>query len=157
MRYRFIQEHEKQFRLWIMCRVYEAVEKGLLPMDLTLQERVHKHQARKQELLTEMAGLRREKELPLNQIKPAHVDAFCTALKRKLEDRTSGLGKEYLKLLVDEIRVEGNRVCVRGNRAALAKAITNKKLGDRSALPALAKDRVPSFGSVWLPGVDSNH
>ena len=31
--------------------LYEAVEKGLLPLDGTLQERVHKHKARRQEVL----------------------------------------------------------------------------------------------------------
>ena len=38
-------------------RLYEAVEKGLLPLDGTLQERVNKHKERGQEVLTEMAGL----------------------------------------------------------------------------------------------------
>ncbi len=133
-------------------RLYEAVEKGLLPMDITLQERVHKHQAKRQEILTEIAGLRREQELPLDRIKPGHVSAFCSVLKNKLQDRSSGLGKEYLKLLVDEIRVDGNKVCVRGSHAALAAAIAGKKLGTQSPM----RGRVPSFGSVWLPEQDSN-
>jgi site-specific DNA recombinase len=133
-------------------RLYEAIEKGLLPMDVTLQERVHKHQARRQEILTAIAGLRREKELPLDKIKPGHVNAFCSALKIKLQDKSSGLGKEYLKLLVDEIRVDGNMVCVRGSHAALAAAITGKKLGTHSH----ERGRVPSFGLDWLPEQDSN-
>ncbi len=133
-------------------RLYEAVEKGLLPMDVTLQERVHKHQARRQELLTEIAGLRREKELPLDQIKPVHVAAFCFALKNKLQDKSSGLGKEYLKLLVDEVRVDGNTVCVRGSYAVLAAAIAETKLGTQTP----ARGWVPSFGNGWLPKLDSN-
>ena len=28
MRYRFIKEHEKQFRLWLMCRVLEVSRGG---------------------------------------------------------------------------------------------------------------------------------
>ncbi len=138
-------------------RLYEAVEKGLLPLDSTLQERVHKHQARRQEILIEIAGLRRGKELPLNQIKSVHVKAFCAALKNRLEDRSSGLGKEYLKLFVDEIRVEGCTVRVRGSRKAIAAAIAETKLGSRSAMPFMATGRLPSFGSNWLPDVDSNH
>jgi DNA invertase Pin-like site-specific DNA recombinase len=133
-------------------RLYEAVEKGLLPMDVTLQERVHKHQARRQEILTEIAGLRREQELPVERIEPGHVNAFCSALKSKLQEKSSGLGKEYLKLLVDEIRVDGNKVSVRGSHAALAAAIAETKLGARSPM----RGRVPSFGSVWLPMPDSN-
>jgi hypothetical protein len=62
--------------------------------------------------------------------------------------------KGYLKLLVDEIRVDGNKVCVRGSHAVLAVAIAETKLGTRSKLPVTA--RVPSFGSIWLPITDSN-
>ena len=42
-------------------KLYEAVEKGLLPMDCSLNERANKLQAQRQALLTEIAGLRRLK------------------------------------------------------------------------------------------------
>jgi len=45
-------------------RLFEAVEKGYLPMDDTLQERSHKLQARRQAVLLEIAGLKREKQMP---------------------------------------------------------------------------------------------
>ena len=48
-------------------QLYEAVEKGLLPMDSTLTERAHKLQAQRQALLTDMAGLRRLKQMPLER------------------------------------------------------------------------------------------
>jgi len=41
-------------------KLYEAVEKGLLPEDSTLTERANKLQARRQALLTEIARLRRD-------------------------------------------------------------------------------------------------
>jgi hypothetical protein len=53
---------------------------------------------------------------------------------------------------VDEIKVEGNRVCVRGSHATLAADIAKTKLG---TFPLIV-DRVPSFGSVWLPMLDAN-
>ena len=53
-----------------------------------------------------MAGLRRKKELPLAHLGKKHIHAFCSALKEKLRDKGSNFGKEYLKLLVDEIRVD---------------------------------------------------
>ena len=98
--------------------------KGLLPLDGTLQERVHKHQARRQEVLTELAGLRRQKELPLAQLGKKHVQAFCSALKEKLRDKGSIFGKEYLKILVDEIRVGKKEVRLLGSYAALAGALS---------------------------------
>jgi hypothetical protein len=130
-------------------RLYEAVEKGLLPLDGTLQERVHKHQARRQEVLTELAGLRRQKELPLAQLGRKHIQAFCAALKEKLRDKASNFGKDYLKLLVNEIRVEKKEVRLTGNYTSLAGALRmSTKPGQ---LP-----RVPSFVPVWLPTNDSN-
>ena len=78
----------------------------------------------------------------------AQVDGFCRALKSKFFDRASNLGKEYLKLLVDEIRVQGRQIIIRGSYLALALAVGTKKLGNRG--------EVPSFGDVWLPGQDSN-
>ena len=46
-------------------KLYGAVEKGLLPMDSTLTDRANKLQAQRQGLLTEIAGLRRLKQMPL--------------------------------------------------------------------------------------------
>jgi len=125
-------------------RLYEAVEKGILPLDSTLHERVHKHQSRRQEILTEMASLKRETELPVSKLGPKNVQAFCSVLSEKLKDRESNFGKEYIKLLVDEIRVEGENVHLKGSYGALAGALETTKLGHPNG--------VPSFGNVWLPG-----
>jgi len=62
-------------------RLLEGVEMGVLPMNDALKERVHKHQARWQEILTDIAGLRRDKELPLTEVGPKQVNAFCASLK----------------------------------------------------------------------------
>ncbi len=44
------------------ARLYEAFEQGLLPMDNTLKERAQKHQARRQEILVEMARMNAKKK-----------------------------------------------------------------------------------------------
>ncbi len=51
-------------------------------------------------------------------------------------------------MLVDEIRVDGKEVHVRGNYAALAGAVEKTKVGNSS--------EVPTFGVVWLPLLGSN-
>ena len=129
-------------------RLYEAVEKGLLPMDETLQQRAHKLQARRQEVLIEIAGFRRQKEMPLGLLKPKQIDAFSKALRSKLLDRDSGFGKEYLKLLVSEIRIEGKEAQITGSYAALANAVAETKTG--------ILGRVPRFVPNWLPDQGSN-
>ena len=129
-------------------RLYEAVQKGLLPLDSSLTERAHKLKARREGILIEIAGIKREQEIPVKTIGEAQVDGFCRALKSKFFDRTSNFGKEYLKLLVDEIRVEQRQIRIRGSYSALAHVLSKKKLGN--------PESVPSFGDVWLPGQDSN-
>ncbi len=129
-------------------RLLEAVEKGLLPMDGTLAKRSHDLQARRQALLLEIAGLERGKLLPAELLSAKHVKAFCAALRAKMLDARSEFGKRYLKLLVDEIRVEGNTVVMRGSYGALARAMGTKNLGTDA--------EVPRFGLEWLPIWDSN-
>lgn len=127
-------------------RLYEAVEEGYLPLDSSLQERSHKLQARKQELLIQVAGYRRQQQLP--DIKQNQLEAFTKALRSKLLDRPSGFGKEYLKLLVSEIRINGHQAVITGSYSALAHAI------DESKMDSL--DRVPRFVPNWLPDQGSN-
>ena len=127
-------------------RLYEAVEKGFLPLDSSLHERSHKLNARKQELLIQVAGYRRQQQFP--EIKQNQLEAFTKALRTKLLDRKSGFGKEYLKLLVSEIRIKDNQAEVTGSYSALAHAVEETK---KHSL-----ERVPSFVPNWLPDQGSN-
>ena len=77
-------------------RLYEAVEKGLLSLDSTLTERAHKLKSRGEAILIEIAGIKREQEIPLKVIAERQVDGFCRALRSKLFDKASNFGKEYL-------------------------------------------------------------
>ena len=129
-------------------RLFEAVEKGYLPMDETLQHRSHKLQSRRQEVLLEIAGLKRQRDLPTDLLKPQNINAFSTALRSKLLDRSSRFGKEYLKLLVNEIRIEGDEAQISGSYAALAGAIAETKKDTLG--------RVPTFVSNWLLDLGSN-
>lgn len=131
-----------------MDKLYEAVEKGFLPLNSSLQERVEKHETRRQEILVELASLKRQKEMPVEKLGKKHIAAFCSALKERLCDRASNFGKEYLKLLVKEIRVDKKEVHLSGSYSALASALSI------STKPAHAM--VPSFVPNWLPNPDSN-
>lgn len=129
-------------------RLYEAVERGLLPMDGTLTKRAHELQARRQALLADIAGLERERQFPMELLSPRHVEGFCRALRAKMLDPQSEFGKRYLRLLVEEIRVEGESVVMRGSYAALALAMGTKNVGTAG--------EVPRFGPGWLSGQGSN-
>jgi hypothetical protein len=127
-------------------RLYEGVEKGLLPLDLSLQERAQKHKARREEILVEIARLRGKKEVPIRALKLKELESFCRALRERLRDKSSSLGKDYLRLLVNEIRVEGREVLIKGGYHPIAGIIATKKVGPLEG--------VPTFGLDWLPGTD---
>jgi hypothetical protein len=128
-------------------RLFEAVESGHLPLDTALQQRAHKLQARRQELLLEIAGAKRETETPLKALKAGQVDAFGRALRSRLGGNRP-FAKQYLRLLVSEIRVADKALEMRGSYAALAHAIAQDKAGTLAA--------VPSFAPRWLPDQGSN-
>ncbi len=129
-------------------RLYEAVEAGLLPKDATLTERAQKLNARRQEILTEMAGIKREAEMPEKMLSPQNVRAFCGALRKRLADPGSGFGKQYLRLLVNEVRVNGKNILMRGSYEALGHAVAQKDLG--------TPEGVPRFIQAWRAWEDSN-
>ena len=131
-----------------IARLYEAVEKGLLPLDTTLQERSQKLQARRQDALVASGALRDKWEVPHNKLTPAHVQKFTRVLRTRLLDTASGFGKAYLNLLVDEIRLDGNELHIKGSDRALARAVSLSKEGKLGG--------VPSFVPEWRPEGDSN-
>ena len=130
-------------------KLYEAVEKGLLPLDSTLTERANKLQAQRQALLTDMAGLRRVKHMPLEALGEKKIHAFAMALRERLLAKDRVFSKKYLKLLVAEIRYQNRQLVMKGSYAALARMVGESKRGT-------PQGEVPTFGLDWLPGQDSN-
>ena len=58
-------------------RLYEAVEKGLLPADDTLRVPAHKVQARRQEILVEVARKRDRGQIALAKLSPKQITCCC--------------------------------------------------------------------------------
>lgn len=127
-------------------RLYEAVEQGVLALDDSLKDRSHKLQVRRQAILTEIAGLRAREGLPTALLRPKHIEAFTASLKTTLLNKR-GFAKQYLRLLVDDIRVQKQAVTLRGSYAALAQALETK-----TGTPT----GVPRFVPNWLPELGSN-
>jgi len=95
-----------------------------------------------------MAKRKDRQALALRRVNAETVNAFCSALKERFSDPTSGLGKAYLRLLVDEIRLDGNELVVTGSHRRLADAIgfmQKRKLSE-----------VPSFVNDWRARQESN-
>ena len=129
-------------------RLYKAEEEGALSIDETLRTRTQKLKARRSEVLTEMAKLKDRQALAVRRVNADTVKALCAALQERFTDPTSGLGKAYLHLLVDEIKLDGDELVVTGSHRRLADAIgfmQKRKLGE-----------VPSFVNDWRAAHDAN-
>lgn len=79
-------------------------------------------------------------------ITPEIIERFCLALRDKLRDKGSKFGKAYLKLLIEEIRVEGRQIRITGRNAHLTEMLQKTKVDLREG--------VPTFGINWLPESD---
>ena len=128
-------------------RLYEAVEKGLLPMDDMLSRRVQKLKARRDAVMLEMAGAWRTKDIPLAALSSRQLDSVATAMRSRLLDRSSGFSKRYLRQFVSAISFDGQRVRMQGKKAALLAAAMGEKMGTSA---------VPTSGMGWLPDLGSN-
>jgi len=129
-------------------RLYDAVERGVLPDDDTLRARAQKLKARRDEALLEVARIKDQASFASIRLDPATIDTFCRVLKGRLTDSDSGLGKAYLRLVVDEIRLDGDQLTVRGSYGKLADAL--------GALKGTELGEVPSSVRVWRARQDLN-
>ena len=68
-------------------------------------------------------------------------------MRRRLSDTDTGVAKRYLRALVSEVRFDGQRVVMRGKKAALLAAAAQKEKGT---------ELVPTSGLDWLPDLGSN-
>jgi len=128
-------------------RLYEAVEKGVLPSDASLQERIRKLGARRQAILIEVANSRQRASMPLDHRRPGHINAFAQVLRQRLlVDKA--FAKQYLRQLVTDIRLTDNTLRMTGSYAALAEAVAQTKMASVAG--------VPTFAPKWLPDQGSN-
>jgi len=129
-----------------MERLYEGIEQGVLKLDDTLRQRTDKLQAQRQAILTDIARLKTKATVPAHILQRKHIDAFTRLVREKLLEN-GAFAKEYLRLLVQEIRVNKREVQITGSYAALAQAAAGSP-GDFMS--------VPRFAPKWLPDQGSN-
>ena len=128
-------------------RLYEAVERGIVPLDDVLTTRAQKLKGRRDALMIELAGVRRSKEMPAASLTQATVDAFGAVLRARLQTDAGSFPKRYLRQFVSEIRFDGRRLTMSGRKDALLIAALENKMGTA---------RVPTSSLSWLPDLGSN-
>lgn len=132
-----------------LSRLYEALETGALEADETFRHRVQAAKAKRDALLVEIAGVRGRQGLPVERILPSQVEAFSKIVRAKLRDRSTAFAKDYLRAIVDEVRVRGTTATITGSYGRLFDAVTAKKKGTEW-------NQVPSFMREWRARQESN-
>ena len=127
-------------------RLYEAVEKGLLPLDESLQERIQQLKIRKEEVVFKLTAMKNRNVSPLESISPGKLDLFSKAIRNVLVEKGNASAKAYLRLLVSESRIKDKQAEITGSYDALASVVLKTKVGTE----------VPTFVPYWLPDLDSN-
>ena len=127
-----------------MERLYEGIEQGVLKLDDTLRQRTDKLQAQRQAILTDIARLKTKATVPAHILQQKHIDTFTRLVREKLLEN-GAFAKEYLRLLVSEIRVNKREVQITGSYAALAQAAAGNPDDFMS---------VPRFAPTWLGALD---
>ncbi len=131
-------------------RLLEAIETGTIELDETTQRRAQQLKAGREALFIELAGVRRDTDLPsVEYLKASQVDLFGKVLRQKLLAKGSPFAKSYLNILVDEIVVEDKTATIKGSYAALAETMQSIKKGSLD-------NQVPSFMPDWCARSDSN-
>jgi site-specific DNA recombinase len=129
-------------------RIYEAIEEGGLRMNETLKDRLDRLQLSRDAIQVDLVKLRQQRVVPLEQVKPAQIDAFGKVLRDKLLAPDSALAKGYVRLLVDNITVREREATMTGSYAAIA-----------HAMEGMGKNRletVPTDIPVWRARRESN-
>lgn len=109
-----------------MNRLLKIIEGGIVEIDDTFENRIKTNQDRRKAIKAEITNLKRQVEIAALDITPEIIERFCLALREKLRDKGSKFGKAYLKLLIEEIRVEGKHIRIIGRNVVLMEMLKKK-------------------------------
>jgi len=127
---------------------HELVETGKIQPHAGLSERLLAMQRQIDSFTLEAARLRRSRSLPLWKVGPDQIAGFSEAVRKELLSPDGPVAKNYLRVLVSEIRVYPRKATITGSPAALVEAASKWKPG--------TKGMVPSFISEWRARQESN-
>ncbi len=129
-------------------RLYDALANGTAGNTDGFRRNVSKLEQQKDDLLRQVSGLNRRRNIPTNALTPANIDRFAIAARERLRNRDISFRKRYLRLFVERVEVRDNDIRISGPESALAKGI--------SEMAKPGTDIVPSFVPEWWARQDSN-
>lgn len=125
----------------------DAISEGASFND-AMREKLQSHQNRQEEIKNEIATLERIIDVVAVDLNEELVERFCVELRNKFLDSESQFGKAYLNMLVEEIKVKGEEVCITGRNVVMIGALNKSGVGNSLGVPT--PDR------AWLRLLGSN-
>ncbi|HEX6218192.1 MAG TPA: hypothetical protein VFZ35_02830, partial [Sphingomicrobium sp.] len=140
---------EKTNSVGALNRLYELVEQGLAsPTERDFAERLTLHRGRIASLTADIEALERQLKPSQRAVTPELVGRFGNLLRDGLRGDNPALRQAYVRLLIDQVIVEGEQIRIRGSRKALERAVVATAAGTCKG--------VPSFAREWRARKDSN-
>jgi site-specific DNA recombinase len=105
-------------------------ENAAIPLDV-LKERSGILTAKQNSIQQQLDALNYKQNMLPPEVTPESLDAFCVAIRNKLDSQDSTFAKEYLKLFVKEIIVVDKVVRIVGNASTVASSLEAESAHDR--------------------------
>ncbi len=131
-----------------LSNLYGMVQRGVAPLEDTLNKHLSGLRQRRGEVLRLKARAERQKRMPRHLVEPERIEQFCTAMRDQLIHSDIAIRKAYLRLFVERIEVDDEEVRMFGHKAVL-------EAGLRQNCEAPTGE-VPGFVQEWRPLRDSN-
>ena len=132
-----------------IARLLGLVEQGIMEAgDPSLRERLIGLKVQRDERAKDAADLQRRMSTGEPQITPEKIERLSILLRDKLHHGEPEFRQAYARLIMEEVTVSDEEICISGSKAVLARCAA---AGDTPAAPA-----VLSFVQEWRARRDSN-
>ena len=134
---RGLEEQKRQVEKKIQ-NLHTLVEDGEEIDDL-LRARFKELRNRRDKISTLISIQKRKLEAPATQVSKVQIEQFSLAINERLQDKKRPrFAREYLKMMISEVRVSDEAIIIRGSEAALAEGATEFA---RAGQPVLSFDQ----------------
>ena len=129
-----------------LARLYRAIEEGVVELDGQLKERIAALKSARDLAQVSLERIA-EQAWASSALTPERIEAFAKLLNEKIETADIKARQAYLRAVIQEIRVENDRVQIIGDKASLAAVIAGQQT---------AAGKVSGFVRKWRTRQDSN-
>ncbi|TXI44188.1 recombinase family protein [Methylophilus sp.] len=131
-------------------RLLDAIESGVVELDELTQKRMQQIKISREALLIEQANLKHKPAISFEPLRASQIEKMSNLLRAKLLGDDQEIARNYLHLLVSEVKVTNGEIVVKGGLSNLivANEIATIKNGHIKQVPTSIPD--------WCARRDSN-